>query len=94
MKSFLNFFSEARVTRAAQEAKRKGLTYQDGYWVDRSGKRVARTENGELKILSRERLHRRRNPPKRENQNLKVRFNRKRPGGEVEQPKEKRKGKI
>ena len=52
MKSFLNFFSEARVTRAAQEAKKRGLTYKDGYWVNRSGKRIARTEDGELKLLS------------------------------------------
>ena len=55
MKSFLNFFSEARVTRvSAKKLKRKGLTYQDGYWVDRSGKRVQEQRMGSQDSLSRE----------------------------------------
>ena len=92
MKSFLNFFSKQG--HPCQESEEEGSDLSG--WLldmDRSGKRVARTENGELKILSGERLHRRRNPPKRENQNLKVRFN-KRPGGEVGNPKRREKGKI
>ena len=93
MKSFLNFFSEARVTRAAQEAKKKGLTYQDGYWVDRSGKRVARTENGELKILSAREAAQEEEPTQERKPEAEGEVQQQRPGGEVEQPKEKRKGK-
>ena len=88
MKSFLNFFSEARVTRAAQEAERKGLTYQDGYWVDRSGKRVARTEGGELKMLS-SREAAQEEEPTQERKAEDEGGVQQRKGGEEEDPKEK-----
>jgi len=49
MKSFLNFFSEARQTKASTRAKQLGLTGDgQGNWVDKAGNIVARTEGGEL----------------------------------------------
>ena len=49
MKSFLNFFSEARQTKASTRARQLGLTGDGkGNWVDRSGKVVGRTEGGEF----------------------------------------------
>ena len=49
MKSFLNFFSEARTTKASARAKQLGLTGDgQGNWVDRAGNIVARTEGGQL----------------------------------------------
>ena len=49
MKSFFNFLSEARVSKAAEKAKRLGLSSDgSGGWVDRDGKVQARTVGGEL----------------------------------------------
>ena len=49
MKSFLNFFGEARQTKASARAKQLGLTGDgQGNWVDKGGNIVARTEGGEL----------------------------------------------
>ena len=49
MKSFFNFLSEARVSKAAEKAKRLGLTSDgSGGWVDRDGNVQARTVGGEL----------------------------------------------
>ena len=52
MKKFLQFLSEAAESQAAMQAKKLGYT-GDGHggWVDRTGKVVARTENGKLKII-------------------------------------------
>ncbi len=52
MKSFFQFLSEASESQAAMQAKKLGYT-GDGHggWIDRSGKVVARTENGELKFV-------------------------------------------
>jgi len=52
MKSFFQFLSEAAESQAAIRAKKLGYT-GDGHggWIDRSGKVVARTENGELKFV-------------------------------------------
>ena len=51
MKSFLQFVSEATQSQASMQAKKLGLV-GDGHggWVDRSGKVVARTEDGKLKF--------------------------------------------
>jgi len=51
MKSFVQFLSEATQSQAAMQAKKLGLR-GDGHggWVDRSGKVVARTEDGKLKF--------------------------------------------
>lgn len=52
MKSFSHFLSEARVSQASEQAKKLGLIGdQHGTWLDRSGKPVARTENGKLVFL-------------------------------------------
>ena len=54
MKSFLNFFSEARQTKASTKARQLGLKGDgQGNWVDKAGNIVARTEAGELKFTSR-----------------------------------------
>ena len=54
MKSFLNFFSEARQTKASTKARQLGLTGDgQGNWVDKAGNIVARTEAGELRFTSR-----------------------------------------
>jgi len=52
MKSFFQFLSEATESQAAMQAKKLGYT-GDGHggWVDRTGKVVARTENGKLKLI-------------------------------------------
>ena len=51
MKSFLNFFSEARQTKASTRARQLGLTGDgQGNWVDKAGTIVARTEGGELRF--------------------------------------------
>ncbi len=53
MKSFSNFFGEAR-TKAGLEAEKKGLTHTGkGYYADKSGTIVAKAEGGErLKTIS------------------------------------------
>lgn len=52
MKSFFQFLSEAAESQAAIRAKKLGYTGDGhGAWIDRSGKVVARTENGELKFV-------------------------------------------
>ena len=52
MKAFLTFITEARTTKASQEAKRMGLV-GDGHgdWYDRTGKLIAKTVAGELKLF-------------------------------------------
>ena len=52
MKSFLQFLSEARETQASTQARKLGLV-GDGHggWKDRTGKYVAKTEDGELKFF-------------------------------------------
>ena len=51
MKNFFQFLSEAAESQAAMRAHKLGLS-GDGHggWIDRSGKIVARTENGKLKF--------------------------------------------
>ena len=51
MKKFFQFLSEATESQAAMQAHKLGLS-GDGHggWIDRSGKIVARTENGKLKF--------------------------------------------
>lgn len=52
MKSFLNFLTEATESQAAMQAKKLGYKGDGhGAWLDRSGKVVARTENGKLKFI-------------------------------------------
>ena len=49
MKSFLNFFTEARTSQASDQAGRRGWTGDGhGNWFDRKGVLVARTERGRL----------------------------------------------
>ena len=52
MKSFFNFLSEARKTKASERARQLGLTSAGGgRWVDRNGKYVAQTQDGVLKMV-------------------------------------------
>ena len=52
MKSFTNFFIEARVSQASQQAERRGLTGDGhGNWMDKEGNIVAKTEQGRLVLL-------------------------------------------
>ena len=53
MKQFSQFITEARITKASQEAKRLGLV-GDGHgdWYDRQGNLKAKTVKGELKMFS------------------------------------------
>ena len=54
MKSFLNFFSEARKTKASERARQLGLTGDgQGNWVDKSGNKVGKTEGGEFVYFDR-----------------------------------------
>ena len=65
MKSFLNFFSEARQTKASTRAKQLGLTGDgQGNWVDKAGNIVARTEAGELRFTDRKAGAQRQEPGK------------------------------
>ena len=49
MKTLFQFLSEARTSKAADEAKKKDLTSdRHGRWMDRSGNPVAYTDQGEL----------------------------------------------
>ena len=49
MKSFLNFFTEARTSQASDTAAKKGWTGDGhGNWFDKKGELVARTEGGRL----------------------------------------------
>jgi hypothetical protein len=52
MKSFFQFLTEATASQAASQAKKLGLR-GDGHggWLDRSGKTVARTDQGKLKFI-------------------------------------------
>ena len=52
MKAFQTFITEARTTKASQEAKRLGLV-GDGHgdWYDRTGKLIAKTVAGDLKYF-------------------------------------------
>lgn len=52
MKKFLEFITEARNSQAAQQAKKLGLRSDgSGYWVDRAGKKQAKTLKGKLEFL-------------------------------------------
>lgn len=52
MKRFFQFLSEARVSQASLQAKKLGLVGDNhGGWLDRSGRQVAKTEDGKLKFL-------------------------------------------
>lgn len=52
MKSFFSFLTEARESQASQQAKKLGfVSGGHGDWFNRSGKLVARTEQGKLKFL-------------------------------------------
>ena len=52
MKSFNNFFTEARVSQASQQAERRGLTGDGhGNWLDKEGNIVAKTEQGRLVLF-------------------------------------------
>ena len=52
MKSFLNFFTEARTSAISDQAARKGLTGDGhGNWFDKDGKMVAKTEKGRLVMV-------------------------------------------
>ena len=54
MKSFLNFFTEARTSQASETAAKKGWTGDGhGNWVDKKGVLVARTERGRLVEIQR-----------------------------------------
>ena len=54
MKSFLNFFSEARTSQASDQAARRGWTGDGhGSWFDKKGVLVARTEGGRLVEIKR-----------------------------------------
>ena len=54
MKSFLNFFTEARTSAISDQAARKGLTGDGhGNWFDGDGKMVAKTEKGRLVMVGR-----------------------------------------
>ena len=49
MKSFLNFFTEARTSQASDTAAKRGWTGDGhGNWFDKKGELVARTERGRL----------------------------------------------
>jgi len=52
MKSFFQFLNEATLSQASMQAKKLGLK-GDGHggWIDRSGKVVARTDQGKLKFI-------------------------------------------
>jgi len=53
MKSFLNFFTEARTSRISDQAGRQGLTGDGhGNWFDKKGNMVAKTQGGRLVMLS------------------------------------------
>lgn len=53
MKTFRQFIIEARETQASQMAKQRGLTGNGhGDWYDATGKLVAKTVGGELKVFS------------------------------------------
>ena len=52
MKAFQTFITEARTTKASQEAKRLGLVGNGhGDWYDRTGKLIAKTVAGDLKYF-------------------------------------------
>ena len=54
MKSFLNFFTEARTSQASETAAKKGWTGDGhGNWFDKKGVLVARTERGRLVEIQR-----------------------------------------
>lgn len=54
MKKFSQFISESRGSRASEKAYRLGLS-SDGHggWLDRGGKLIAQTVNGDLKMIDR-----------------------------------------
>ena len=54
MKSFLNFFTEARTSQASDTAAKRGWTGDGhGSWFDKKGALVARTEGGKLVEIQR-----------------------------------------
>ena len=53
MKSFFNFFREARTSTVSDQAQKKGLTGDGhGNWYDKEGARVAVTSRGTLQMLT------------------------------------------
>ena len=59
MKSFFNFLTEARTTKASEKARKLGLTGDGkGNWVDRGGNIRARTVGGELQFTDRSQVAR------------------------------------
>jgi len=56
MKSFFNFFSEARKTATSEKARKLGLSSDGkGGWTNSQGDLVARTMNGELVFTDKKR---------------------------------------
>jgi len=52
MKRFLEFITEARTSQAAQQAHKLGYVGDGhGFWVDREGKKQARTVKGKLEFI-------------------------------------------
>jgi len=52
MKSFFNFFTEARTSLASDQAERQGLTGDGhGNWYDKTGKLSAKTKRGRLEFV-------------------------------------------
>ena len=59
MKSFFNFLTEARTTKASEKARKLGLTGDGkGNWVDRGGNIRAKTVGGELQFTDRSQVAR------------------------------------
>ena len=53
MKSFFNFFREARTSTVSDQAQKRGLTGDGhGNWYDKEGARVAVTSRGTLQMLT------------------------------------------
>ena len=65
MKSFFNFLTEARQTKASTRAKELGLTGDGkGNWVDKAGNIIARTEGGKLVFVQKKGGAQRQDPEK------------------------------
>lgn len=65
MKSFFNFLTEARQTKASTRAKELGLTGDGkGNWVDKAGTIIARTEGGKLVFVQKKGGAQRQEPEK------------------------------
>jgi hypothetical protein len=66
MKSFFQFFTEASQSQASMQARKLGLR-GDGHggWVDKSGKVVARTDQGKLKFIDKRQAAKQEEPQQR-----------------------------